>query len=54
MEYKTFSCFNNFVPCNETGAPEYVPMYFGLKHLQQLLQNSFVKLQQEVLSSVCI
>lgn len=39
MEYKTFSCFENFVPCGSCGAPEHTPTHCALKHLEMLLQN---------------
>lgn len=39
VEYKTFSCFKNFVPCNNCGTPEHTPMHFALRHLQKLLES---------------
>lgn len=39
IEYKTFSCFKNFVPCNNCGAPDHTPMHYALQHLEKLLQN---------------
>lgn len=39
MEYKTFSCFENFVPCVNCGAPEHTPNHFALLHLEKLLQS---------------
>lgn len=39
MEYKTFSCFDNFVPCVNCGAPEHTPTHNALHHLKSLLQN---------------
>ncbi|KAK9505439.1 hypothetical protein O3M35_009500 [Rhynocoris fuscipes] len=39
MEFKMFSCYDNFVPCNNTGAPDHTPMHFALLHLERLLQN---------------
>ncbi|XP_017779089.1 PREDICTED: UPF0565 protein C2orf69 homolog isoform X2 [Nicrophorus vespilloides] len=45
IEYKTFSCFKNFVPCNNCGSPEHTPMHFALQHLERLLQNVSEKLR---------
>ncbi|XP_049821620.1 mitochondrial protein C2orf69 homolog isoform X2 [Aethina tumida] len=39
MEYKTFSCFENFVPSSKCGAPEHTPMHNALEHLEKLLVN---------------
>lgn len=39
MEYKTFSCFVNFVPSGSCGIPEHTPMHNALYHLEKLLQN---------------
>lgn len=44
IEYKTFSCFKNFVPSNNCGAPEFTPMHFALQHLEKLLTNLSEKL----------
>ncbi|XP_018328351.1 UPF0565 protein C2orf69 homolog isoform X2 [Agrilus planipennis] len=38
IEYKTFSSFENFVPCNNCGVPEHTPMHFALQHLEKLLE----------------
>ncbi|XP_073993606.1 mitochondrial protein C2orf69 homolog isoform X2 [Rhodnius prolixus] len=46
MEFKMFSCFDNFVPCNNTGAPDHTPMHFALLHLERLLQNISVRLNE--------
>lgn len=39
MEFKTFSCFDNFVPCNNCGAPDHTPTHYALQHLERLLQG---------------
>ncbi|KAJ8960594.1 hypothetical protein NQ318_013884 [Aromia moschata] len=39
MEYKTFSCYENFVPCAKCGAPEHTPMHHSLLHLEKLVCN---------------
>lgn len=38
MEFKTFSCYDNFVPGNNCGAPEHTPTHYALQHLERLLQ----------------
>ncbi|XP_050515745.1 mitochondrial protein C2orf69 [Diabrotica virgifera virgifera] len=45
MEYKTFSCYENFLPCFACGVPNHCPMNFSLKHLELLLLNISRKLQ---------
>lgn len=37
MELETFSCFDNFVPSNNCGVPEYTPTHNALHHLERLL-----------------
>ncbi|XP_023311610.1 UPF0565 protein C2orf69 homolog isoform X2 [Anoplophora glabripennis] len=44
LEYKTFSCYENFVPCINCGAPEHTPMHNGLIHLEKLICNLSEKL----------
>ncbi|CAH2009980.1 unnamed protein product [Acanthoscelides obtectus] len=39
MEFKTFSCYKNFVKCNSCGVPEHSENYNSLMHLQKLLDN---------------
>ncbi|RZC36294.1 UPF0565 protein C2orf69 -like [Asbolus verrucosus] len=39
MEYKTFSCFDNFVPSGNCGVPEHIPMHHSFEHLEMLLEN---------------
>lgn len=39
MEFKTFSCYDNFVPCNNSGAPDHTPTHHALQHLERLLQG---------------
>lgn len=37
IELETFSCFDNFVPSNNCGVPEYTPTHNALHHLERLL-----------------
>ncbi|XP_055373768.1 mitochondrial protein C2orf69 homolog [Condylostylus longicornis] len=46
MEFKTFSCFDNFVRGNNAGVPDHTPMNHALQHLEKLLQNLSVRLKQ--------
>ncbi|XP_054266057.1 mitochondrial protein C2orf69 homolog isoform X2 [Macrosteles quadrilineatus] len=39
MEFKTFACYDNFVPSNSCGVPEHTPDHSALLHLERLLQN---------------
>lgn len=39
MEFKTFSCFDNFVRGNNAGVPDHTPQNHALQHLERLLQN---------------
>ncbi|CAL8071932.1 unnamed protein product [Orchesella dallaii] len=39
IQMLTFSCYDNFVHCNHTGAPEHVITHHSLHHLELLLQN---------------
>lgn len=39
MEYLTFSCYKNFVNCNDFGIPEHCPDYSAIDHLEQILKN---------------
>ncbi|XP_037047794.1 UPF0565 protein C2orf69 homolog [Bradysia coprophila] len=39
MEFKTFSCFDNFVRGNSAGVPDHTPMHHSLQHLEKLLQS---------------
>lgn len=45
MEFKTFSCYDNFVPCNNTGAPDHTPTHHALQHLERLLQSISMRLR---------
>lgn len=45
MEFKTFSCYDNFVPCNNCGAPEHTPTHHTLQHLERLLQCASARLR---------
>ncbi|CAH1119351.1 unnamed protein product [Phaedon cochleariae] len=39
MDYKTFSCYENFVPCAKCGVPDHTPMHNSLTHLEKLLSS---------------
>lgn len=39
IEYKSFSCYDNFVPNNNAGVPEHTPTHNALHHLEMLLQG---------------
>lgn len=39
MEFKTFSCFDNFVRGNNAGVPDHTPMHHSLQHLEKLLHS---------------
>lgn len=62
MEFKTFSCFDNFVRGNNAGVPDHTPMNHALQHLEkytqiqrqylQLLLTSFILLFQITTESV--
>lgn len=39
IELKTFSCFSNFVTCNDIGSPTHLPNHNALLHLTTLLQS---------------
>ncbi|KAI5634451.1 hypothetical protein NE865_12877 [Phthorimaea operculella] len=39
IEYKSFSCYDNFVPSNNAGVPDHTPMHGALLHLEKLLQG---------------
>lgn len=45
MEFKTFSCYDNFVPCNNCGVPDHTPTHQALQHLERLLQAVTSKLK---------
>ncbi|CAD7083822.1 unnamed protein product [Hermetia illucens] len=45
MEFKTFSCFDNFVRGNNAGVPDHTPMNHALQHLEKLLQNISIRLK---------
>ncbi|CAH0399007.1 unnamed protein product [Chilo suppressalis] len=39
IEYKSFSCYDNFVPSNNAGVPDHTPTHSALHHLERLLQS---------------
>ncbi|KAL7648714.1 UNVERIFIED_CONTAM: hypothetical protein RMT77_000621 [Armadillidium vulgare] len=46
IEFKTFSCYDNFVPSNNLGAPTYTELHGSLSHLRNLLKNALSKLSE--------
>ncbi|XP_048000844.1 mitochondrial protein C2orf69 homolog [Leguminivora glycinivorella] len=56
IKYKSFSCYDNFVPSNNPGVPEHTPTHSALLHLQKLLQevsNQVKKIpEQELLAGL--
>lgn len=52
MEFKTFSCYDNFVPCNNCGAPEHTPTHYTLQHLERLLQCASARLRNMSISQL--
>lgn len=40
MEFKTFSCFDNFVRGNNAGVPDHTPMNHALQHLEKYVESS--------------
>ncbi|XP_031333086.1 UPF0565 protein C2orf69 homolog isoform X1 [Photinus pyralis] len=45
IEFKTFSCYENFVPGNSCGVPEHTPTHYALHHLEKLLQSVSEKIR---------
>lgn len=43
MEFKTFSCFDNFVRSNNAGVPDHTPMHHSLQHLEKYVLNKKVE-----------
>ncbi|KAL4719932.1 hypothetical protein ACJJTC_005357, partial [Scirpophaga incertulas] len=39
IEYKSISCYDNFVPSSNTGVPDHTPTHNALLHLERLLQS---------------
>lgn len=39
IEYKSFSCYDNFVPSNNAGVPEHTPTHNALQHLERLIKS---------------
>ncbi|KAF4517493.1 hypothetical protein B566_EDAN004532 [Ephemera danica] len=52
MEFKTFSCYDNFVPGNNCGAPEHTPTHYALQHLERLLQGTSQRIRQASLEQL--
>lgn len=40
MEFKTFSCYENFLPCSKCGVPEHTFIHHGLEHLELIILNA--------------
>ncbi|KAF5301598.1 hypothetical protein FQR65_LT08903 [Abscondita terminalis] len=45
IEFKMFSCYENFVPSSSGGVPEHTPMHYALHHLEKLLEGVSEKLR---------
>ncbi|XP_026330454.1 UPF0565 protein C2orf69 homolog [Hyposmocoma kahamanoa] len=45
IEYKSFSCYDNFVPSNNAGVPDHTPTHSALHHLERLLQGVTTRLK---------
>ncbi|KPI99500.1 UPF0565 protein C2orf69-like [Papilio xuthus] len=45
IEYKSFSCYDNFVPGNNAGVPDHTPTHSALLHLERLLQGVSCRLK---------
>ncbi|XP_028160324.1 UPF0565 protein C2orf69 homolog isoform X2 [Ostrinia furnacalis] len=45
IEYKSFSCYDNFVPSNNAGVPDHTPTHSALHHLERLLQSVTTRLK---------
>ncbi|XP_034251075.1 UPF0565 protein C2orf69 homolog isoform X2 [Thrips palmi] len=46
------SCYDNFVPCNNCGAPEHTPTHYALHHLERLLQCTSARLRSMPISQL--
>lgn len=45
IEFKTFSCYENFVPSGSGGVPEHTPTHYALQHFEKILQGVSEKLR---------
>ncbi|XP_060527137.1 mitochondrial protein C2orf69 homolog isoform X2 [Cylas formicarius] len=46
MDFKTFSCFQNFVKSDQLGVPDHTPNHNSLRHLDRLIKNASCTLQE--------
>ncbi|XP_038221637.1 UPF0565 protein C2orf69 homolog [Zerene cesonia] len=46
IEYKSFSCYDNFVPSNNAGVPDHTPTHHALHHLEKLLQELSIRVKE--------
>ncbi|CAG4946225.1 unnamed protein product [Colias eurytheme] len=46
IEYKSFSCYDNFVPSNNAGVPDHTPTHNALHHLEKLLQELSIRVKE--------
>jgi len=54
IQMHTFCCYDNFVNCNSTGAPDHVITHSSLHHLELLLKNlSISVMESDKHQSVC-
>ncbi|CAG9580160.1 unnamed protein product [Danaus chrysippus] len=45
IEFKSFSCYDNFVPSNNAGVPDHTPTHHALIHLERLLKNVSIRMK---------
>ncbi|CAK1543784.1 unnamed protein product [Leptosia nina] len=53
IEYKSFSCYDNFVPSNNAGVPEHTPTHNALHHLEKLLQELSSRIKELPVRQLC-
>ncbi|XP_045516073.1 mitochondrial protein C2orf69 homolog isoform X3 [Pieris brassicae] len=53
IEYKSFSCYDNFVPSSNAGVPEHTPTHSALHHLEKLLQEVGSRIKAMPVRQLC-
>ncbi|XP_050678046.1 mitochondrial protein C2orf69 homolog isoform X2 [Leptidea sinapis] len=53
IEYKSFSCYDNFVPSNNAGVPDHTPTHSALHHLEKLLQEVSSRVKELPVRELC-
>lgn len=51
MEFKTFSCFDNFVRGNNAGVPDHTPMNHALQHLEKWVHS--IQFKKALINNNC-